>query len=78
MKYKIDNKISKRNIRKQGKNIIPLELMKNETNRDRIDDGRIRKDNDTDKDVQGTKSNSKWNKTFDIIIIIWYTLINGG
>lgn len=59
MKYKIDNKISKRNIRKQGKNIIPLELMKNETNRDRIDDGRIRKDNDTDKDVQGTKSNSK-------------------
>ena len=24
MKYKIDNKISKRNIRKQGKNILPL------------------------------------------------------
>lgn len=27
MKYHINNKISKREIRKQGKNIIPLELM---------------------------------------------------
>lgn len=41
MKYKIPNKNSKREIRKQGKNVLPLELMKYEkSNRDGTIDGR--------------------------------------
>lgn len=38
MKYHINNKISKREIRKQGKNVIPLELMKYDPNRSHTTD----------------------------------------
>ena len=36
MKYKIKNQISKREIRKQGKNIIPVSLMRKENEAKRI------------------------------------------
>jgi hypothetical protein len=51
MKYKIDNKISKRNIRKQGKSIIPLGLMINEFKRLEPRRGNLSEDNNDCKDV---------------------------
>ena len=53
MKYHIKNKISKREIRKQGKNILPLELMHNDKfNGFKLDQRRDDKDKDDSEYIQ--------------------------
>ena len=57
MKYHIKNKISRREIKKHGKKMIPLSLMRreDEIDRDRVDSDGVRTDNVCDKIVQGTE-----------------------
>ena len=57
MPYHIKNKCSKREIRKHGKKIIPLSLMRreDEADRDRVDQRRVRPDNVCDKDSKSTE-----------------------
>lgn len=57
MPYHIKNKCSKREIRKHGKKLIPLSLMRreDEIDRDRAYSDGVRPDNVCDKIVQGTE-----------------------
>ena len=57
MKYHIKNKISRREIKKHGKKLIPLSLMRreDEIDRDRVDIDGVRPDNVCDKDSKSTE-----------------------